>query len=220
MLTDAHGPSAYAFPFQGPQNLGRSLEKDEVNLTYWGSDKSLWAWTSDGVILLINRNESSSANVPDNSVEKTDVTSLSPSEQIAFVRETLSLNMSRVAELIGVTRPTAYAWLDGREKQGETAGKIMRLAIIIQSIKEKDIPRLDLLVKRPIFEGKSLLDLIKENKETTNFSRELDVLQDVGVREETTRRDKRISPEKLNVSRVIEAIDELAIPISFEEPLD
>ena len=161
-------------------------------------------------------NASRSSAMTDNNLA---VTSLSPAEQIAFVRETLSLNMSQIAELIGVSRPTAYAWLDGRESErGETAGKIMRLAVMVQTIKEKNIPRVDLLVKRPIFERKSLLDLIKERK--YDISCELDELKTIGSKEETARANNRIPKNKVDFSRLNEVIDEISAPVFFEEPLD
>jgi len=149
--------------------------------------------------------------------EKNDVemSFLSPSEQIRFIRETLSLNMSQIAELMEVTRPTAYRWLDGKESdRGETAGKIMRLAEKAKNIKDKNIPRVDLLIKRPLFDGKSFFDLLKENKDT---SRELDEMKSIGEREEKTRQSNRILQEKKNISRILDAADELSTPIFFEE---
>jgi DNA-binding transcriptional regulator YiaG len=147
-----------------------------------------------------------------------DVSSLSPSEQIKFVRETLRLNMSQIAELLNVTRPTAYAWLDGRESdRGETAGKIMRLAVEVKKIKDMDIPRIDLLIKRPIFGEKSTLDLLRECKDITG---ELYSLKKIGDKEEATRRNSMIPQSEKNISRMNEAADEISTPIYFEEHFD
>lgn len=196
--------SAYVFPLSETRSPWYKVE---------GADND-WAEVRDGeVILCLDKNDSSSVNAVVGT-EKT-VTSLSPSEQIAFVRESLSLNMSQLAELVGVTRPTVYAWLEGRERrQGETAGKIMRLATIAQKIERKNIPRADLLVKRPLFNGKNLLDLIKEGRE---ISRELDDLKAIGDREAATRQDRRSYRAKQDVSRMEEVIDEVSLPIYFEE---
>ena len=146
-----------------------------------------------------------------------DVTSLSPAEQIRLIRETLSLNMSQMAELMEVTRPTAYRWLDGKESdRGETAGKIKSLAVETKKIKDMNIPRVDLLLKRPLFEGKSLFDLLIENKD---ISHELEELKSIGDREEETRQSSKIPHEKKNFSRILEAADELSTPIFFEETI-
>ncbi|MDR1582799.1 MAG: hypothetical protein LBS55_05995 [Prevotellaceae bacterium] len=147
-----------------------------------------------------------------------DVTSLAPSEQIKFIKEVMCLNMSQVAELFGVTRPTAYAWLDGRESgRGETAGKIMRLAVEVKKIENMDIPRIDLLIKRPIFGEKSMLDLLRECKDITE---ELRTLKKIGDKEETTRRNSVVPQSKKNISRMNEAIDELSMTVYFEESTD
>jgi DNA-binding transcriptional regulator YiaG len=174
-----------------------------------------WGWN---VVLPENRHASLSVMTSIAPEEELDVTSLSPSEQIKFIRETLRLNMSQIARLLGITRPTAYAWLDGRESdRGETAGKIMRLAVEVKKIKGMNIPRIDLLVKRFIFNGKSLLDLLKECK---NIENEIDALKKIGDREEKTRRSSKYSQAKRNISHLSEAIDELSTPIFFEEFAD
>jgi transcriptional regulator with XRE-family HTH domain len=177
-------------------------------------ESPFWGWS-----VFPSGNRPASLSRPSAPAErKSDVTSLSPSEQIVFIRETLSLNMSQIAELTGVTRPTAYAWLDGRESdRGDTAGKIMRLAVEVEMIKGMNIPRVDLLVKRSIFNGKSVLDLLRECKDITS---EIDELKAIGDKEEATRRNNRIPKNKIDFSRMNEAIDEISTPIYFEESID
>jgi transcriptional regulator with XRE-family HTH domain len=178
------------------------------------------AVTQEGLSWVHKPYKSSTTNADAFSISEkneVDVSNLSPSEQIRFIRETFSLNMSQIAELMEITRPTAYRWLDGKESdRGETAGKIIYLAKKAKSIKDKDIPRVDLLIKRPLFDGKSLLDLLKENKD---ISRELDELKSVGDREEKTRQSNNNPQAKNNISRILDATDELSTPICFEETI-
>jgi len=43
----------------------------------------------------------------------------SPAEHVANIRDVFAVNMSDLASVLGVTRPTVYAWLAGQEPKGE-----------------------------------------------------------------------------------------------------
>ena len=88
----------------------------------------------------------------------------SPADQVSSIRATYGLNMSELANLLGVTRPTAYAWLNGQEPKADSIIHIHRLSSAIRDIEELNIPRIDRLIRRPIFEGRSLIDKIKANE--------------------------------------------------------
>jgi hypothetical protein len=72
--------------------------------------------------------------------------------------------MSEVAAVFGVARPTAYAWLDGQEPRTDAITQILRLSRIADELRKLNIPRVDTLVRRPILNGQSLVDLLKAGK--------------------------------------------------------
>jgi len=53
-----------------------------------------------------------------------------PAEQLQYIRQHLCLTMSDLASLLGVSRPTAYAWLAGDEPRGDNYTNIVRLSHI------------------------------------------------------------------------------------------
>jgi len=89
----------------------------------------------------------------------------SPAAQVSEIRDVYGLNMSELANILGVTRPTVYAWLNGQEPKPESLVHIKRLSSATHQIKELNVVRLEKLIRRPIFEGKSLLDKIKSNED-------------------------------------------------------
>lgn len=88
----------------------------------------------------------------------------SPAEQVASIRAAYGLNMTELANLLGVSRPTAYAWLNGQEPKDDSLIHIHRLATAISDIEELKTPRIDKIIRRPIFAGRSLIDKIKANE--------------------------------------------------------
>lgn len=88
----------------------------------------------------------------------------SPADQVSEIRDVYGLNMSELANVLGVTRPTVYAWLSGQEPKPESLVHIKRLSSVTPQIKELNVPRRENLIRRPIFEGKSLLEKIKCNE--------------------------------------------------------
>jgi len=99
----------------------------------------------------------------EHSVNKT-VDARSPAEHVSNVRDAFFLNMSEVAAVFGVTRPTVYAWLDGQEPKTDAITHILRLSRIADELRKMNIPRMDTLVRRPMLNGQSLVDLLKAGK--------------------------------------------------------
>ncbi|HBY1563971.1 TPA: hypothetical protein MI720_28245 [Klebsiella pneumoniae] len=72
--------------------------------------------------------------------------------------------MSELAKDLGITRQALYKWLSG-ENQPDDASKmqfITNLSNIADSFSKADINDAKLLVKMKAFDGKSLIDLVKE----------------------------------------------------------
>ncbi|NJN38437.1 MAG: hypothetical protein HC790_06355 [Acaryochloridaceae cyanobacterium CSU_3_4] len=118
----------------------------------------------------------------------------SPAEHVANIRDLLAINMSDLAAVLGITRPTAYAWLEGQEPKPEAIVRIQHLSRIADDVKRANIPRLDKLVHRPILEGCSLLDLLKADKDP---SEALAKLQVIAEKESQKRRQPKGSGQHL-----------------------
>lgn len=90
----------------------------------------------------------------------------SPAEHVANIRDVFAINMSDLASVLGVTRPTVYAWLAGQEPKGEAViRRIQQLSYAADKFNQANIIRLDKLVHRPIINGRSLLEILKTNED-------------------------------------------------------
>ncbi|MFQ4139346.1 hypothetical protein PGN35_023820 [Nodosilinea sp. PGN35] len=112
----------------------------------------------------------------------------SPAEHVANIRDVFSINMSDLASILGVTRPTVYAWLAGQEPKGEAIVRIQELSRTAGQFKQANIMRLDKLVHRPIVNGYSLLDILKTNRDHTEA---LATIKAIADKEAQTRREPK-----------------------------
>lgn len=110
----------------------------------------------------------------------------SPAEKISSLRDILQLNMSELASLLHVSRPTAYGWLNGKEPNVEAQKNINYLSNIADKVKDLDIGRMDLLIHRPIFNNSSLLDQIIAQEDVTES---LKILKGISTKEFTKRQN-------------------------------
>jgi uncharacterized protein (TIGR04255 family) len=92
----------------------------------------------------------------------------SPAEHIANIRDVLDINMSDLASLLWVTRPTVYAWLAGQEPKGDAVIRIQHLSRLTDKIHRANIIRLDKLIHRPVLNGRSLLDILKTEEDPSS----------------------------------------------------
>ncbi|MDB9372058.1 hypothetical protein [Nodularia sphaerocarpa] len=118
----------------------------------------------------------------------------SPSENVANIRDVFSINMSDLASVLGVTRPTVYAWLAGQEPKEEAAIRIQQLSRTADKFNEANIVRLDKLVHRPILNGRSLLDILKANEDPIAV---LPALKAIADKEAKTRHESKGSSKHL-----------------------
>jgi len=115
----------------------------------------------------------------------TTIDSRSPHEQLNGIRDVFGLNISELANILGITRPTVYSWLQGQNLKPEALSKIARLASVGTHIKILNIKRIDTFLHRPIFNGHSLYDKLKNDDE--DLIESLKVLQDISNREDLAR---------------------------------
>jgi DNA-binding transcriptional regulator YiaG len=118
----------------------------------------------------------------------------SPAELVANIREIFSINMSDLAAILGVTRPTVYAWLEGQEPKPEAVIHIQRLSRTADEVKKANIPRLDKLMHRPILDGRSLFDLLKADEDPLEA---IATLKAIAEKEAQTRREPKGSGKRL-----------------------
>lgn len=133
--------------------------------------------------------------VEHSSQERQIVDSRSPSEHIANIRDVFAINMTDLASVLGVTRPTVYAWLAAeQEPKGESILRIQQLSHTADKFSQANISRLDKLVHRPILNGLSLLDVLKTGEDPTKA---LSILKSVADKEEMVRRESKSSGKHL-----------------------
>jgi len=112
----------------------------------------------------------------------------SPAEHVANIRDVFAMNMSDLASVLGVTRPTVYAWLAGQEPKGEAVIRIQQLSCAADKFNQANIIRLDKLVHRPILNGRSLLDILKTDEDPIAA---LATLKAIADKEAQTRREPK-----------------------------
>ncbi len=118
----------------------------------------------------------------------------SPADHVANVRDVFFISMSEMASIFGVTRPTAYAWLEGQEPEPETVKRIQQLSRAADEVKQANIIRLDLLVHRPILNGRSLFDMLKADED---LMKALAALKTISEKEAQARHEPKGSGKRL-----------------------
>src|SRR5436853_179795 len=85
-------------------------------------------------------------------------------DHIDFIRKAFALNLSELALIFDVKRPTIYAWLEGKHHpKHEALNHINELYLAAQKLDNLKISRMDTFINRPLFEGQSLLDKLKKH---------------------------------------------------------
>jgi DNA-binding transcriptional regulator YiaG len=111
-----------------------------------------------------------------------------PAEHVANIRDVFAISMSDLASVLGVTRPTVYAWLAGQEPKGEAVIRIQQLSHAADKFRQANIIRLDKLVNRPILNGRSLLDILKTDEDPIEALATIKAMAD---KEAQTRREPK-----------------------------
>jgi|SRR5690554_4386645 len=90
-------------------------------------------------------------------------TSLTPAQQLDFVREVLSISITDLADLLDVARPTVYAWMQGtatpRDEHLARLNQVEQQAHIVEAFGLLNTAK---LLKRPLRDGTSLLQRLKQ----------------------------------------------------------
>lgn len=88
------------------------------------------------------------------------------SEKVNSIQKIFELNMSSLAELLNVSRPTIYAWVKGEVAKSEE--HILHVDLVFnvsQKFSDLNLKRPDNFIKRPLFNKESLFSLLKSKNE-------------------------------------------------------
>lgn len=107
-------------------------------------------------------------------------------EQITFLRQDLGLTVSEIADWMGVTRPAVYGWLKDVQPQPETLRMIAKVDATTTALADLKLHRPDHIIKRPLFNGRSALDVLRDGDLLT--PEQLSTLKDLDQREQARRR--------------------------------
>lgn len=88
-------------------------------------------------------------------------------QHLANIREVLSPSMSELAKDLGITRQALYKWLSG-ENQPDDQSKtefILNLSGVADAFSKACLDNVKLLIKMKAFDGRSLMDIIRNGKD-------------------------------------------------------
>ncbi len=131
-------------------------------------------------------------------------------DRVRQIRDAFGLNMSELATMLDVSRPTVYAWLNGQEPQAEAVARILRLSRAADRFSAMDAGTAVAYVRQPLFEGASLLELLKSDMDT---SQPMARISDLAKRSKAVRHAPKASGKRL---RPIEQVDDLSTPATHE----
>jgi len=133
-------------------------------------------------------------------------------DHLLNVRDTFRLNMTELAQVFGVTRPAAYGWLEGVEPKPEVRTLILSLSRAADRLAKADIERPELYVRRPMFDGKSLVDLLKAGRNIDDAVSAIEVL----AKKETTVRKEALTRHAGRPKRQLESLEALTTPLVWD----
>lgn len=106
-------------------------------------------------------------------------------DEVTFLRNNLGLTVSEIADWMGVTRPAVYGWLKNVQPQPDTARLLANVGAAADSIAALKLQRPDHVIKRPLFNGRSALDVLRSGERLSQ--EDLETLKELDGREETQR---------------------------------
>jgi DNA-binding transcriptional regulator YiaG len=80
------------------------------------------------------------------------------------IRQVFDLPMSDLASVFGVSRQMVYKWIDGAQPEEKSATKIIALSQIADTLVKSEVQHIGNLIKMKLFDGYSLLDVVREGK--------------------------------------------------------
>jgi transcriptional regulator with XRE-family HTH domain len=131
-----------------------------------------------------------------------------PAERLERIRQALGLTVTDLANLLGTSRPTVYAWLNGQEPRPEVHALLIRLERQSEAVAACELPRINKLVRRPLHSGSSLLERLQHGDP---LEPALEELQRLAQREHSGR--ARHKGKAVAARSTREALDDVAVPL-------
>lgn len=122
------------------------------------------------------------------SIRFSRVNVLSTAEQLDYLRDNLGLSITDLSELLGVARPTVYAWLKGADVRSEHTERLASLFQAGQALDSSDILSVSRLLRRPLSNGMTLLDLMKSGQPLSPMIPELTAIAEAELRQRLQRK--------------------------------
>jgi DNA-binding transcriptional regulator YiaG len=109
-----------------------------------------------------------------NAVEGATDEALETTARLSFAREWLSLNISQLAAVLGVTRPTVYDWLSGeRSPHADNALRIKQIYDLAREWEAASGVPLSTLATTPIVDNQSLVSALSGDAPNLTLAREI-----------------------------------------------
>lgn len=109
-------------------------------------------------------------------------------EQIDYLRAVLGTSITDLAELLGVTRPTVYAWMKGADVRLDHVSRVDGLVLIAQELELAGIENLPKLFKRKLSSGVTLMELVRSAQPFDHLLPELAALSGAESRQRAQRK--------------------------------
>lgn len=100
--------------------------------------------------------------------DKNEISLKSPKQYLEEIRKYLHISIVDLSFIFNVTRPTIYSWLEGVEPKPDTIEHIQQLSNFAQELEGYKIANIGKLLHRPIFNGHSLLEYFRTQKNLPN----------------------------------------------------
>lgn len=136
-------------------------------------------------------------------VTLTYVKARSSEERIVYLRQVLGLSITDLAELLGVTRPTVYAWMKGGEMKEEHAHRLGELSSVAEELESAGVAGLAKLAKRKLSTGVSLFDLVKAGKPFSHLLHEVAALAETEQRQRLHKKGGQYSRSTAEVTQTL-----------------
>lgn len=113
-------------------------------------------------------------------------------QHIDNIRQVINPSVTDLAFTFGLTRQAVYKWIAGTSSpEDDSRKKIIELSRIADMFEENNVSRSLILVKMKTFEGKSILDLIREGAPCYELAKTL--VAESKIMEEASLKAKEIS---------------------------
>lgn len=132
----------------------------------------------------------------------------SVSEQLVHLREMFGLTMTEIAQIFGVSRPTAYAWLSGSEPKVEVKSRLIDLTTYVEDLRTHGVAQARVLARQPLEGGPSLVELLKSGADARSAIASIKYSATLT----SSQRGKRNFGPAEKAIRV--SVDEISVPIS------